>query len=319
MKRWVTGLLLVAGVLMIFYFFFIPTKIELNPRVQMKASRPAISRLLIENNDWYKWWPVNDSLKMKMPEAMPAFTYNGRSYHITDKKYNSVFISILHKTDTLARTALNIIEIGQDSIMLDWEGLISNEGHPLSRIRGYMNTTDLKKDMQALLGKMEDFFTNKEKVYGIKINHEQVKDSTLISTYDSSKGYPSTELVYSLVDALKEYSASEAANITGYPMLNIYTTDSIVYLTRVALPIDKKLPKKGRISYKWMLGGGNILYTDVTGDSKKVDQAFRELDNFAKDYDHIPPAISFFSLVTDRRAVSDSSRWVTRIYYPIRE
>jgi hypothetical protein len=319
MKRWVIGLLLVAGVLMIFFYFFIPTKIELNPRVQMKASRPAISRLLIENNDWDKWWPVNDSAKGRMPGAMPAFTYNERSYHITDKKYNSVFISIVDHTDTIARTALNLIEIGQDSIMLDWEGLIPNKGQPLSRIRGYIKATDIKKDMQALLGKMEEFFTNKEKVYGIKINHEQVKDSTLISTYDSSKGYPSTELVYSLINDLKEYSASQAANVTGYPMLNIYTTDSIVYLTRVALPVDRKLPKKGRISYKWMLGGGNILYTDVTGDSKKVDQAFRQLDNFAKDYDHIPPAIPFFSLVTDRSAEKDSSRWVTRIYYPIRE
>lgn len=319
MKRWVIGFSIVIVVVIICSYFFIPAKIELNPGLQMKARRPAISRLLIENNAWYKWWPAGDSTGKRKEEEPTTFTYKDRTYHITDKKYNSVFISVLDNTDTIARTALNFIEIGQDSIRLHWEAKIPNKGQPFGRIQRYMKATDLKKDMEELLGKMKDFFTDREKVYGIKINHEQVKDSTLISTYDSSKGYPSTGLVYSLIENLKNYSASESANITGYPMLNIYTTDSVIYLTRVALPIDKKLPKKGKISYKWMLGGGNILYTDVTGDSRKVDQAFNQLDNFAKDYNHIPPAIPFYSLVTDRSLVKDSSRWVTRIYYPIRE
>ena len=66
-----------------------------------------------------------------------------------------------------------------------------------------------------------------------------------------------------------------------------------------------------------MLGGGNILITEVKGGSNKINNAYKQIRNYISDYNRIAPAIPFESLVTDRSKEPDSSKWVTRIYYPV--
>jgi hypothetical protein len=144
-----------------------------------------------------------------------------------------------------------------------------------------------------------------------------VTDSILISTYSHSKNYPSTNFIYGLIDQLKKYIASQSAKETGFPMLNINTTDSINYLTRVAIPVNRKLPSSGNISYKWMLSGGNILVTDVKGGPSSINNAFDQVENYVNDYHHFAPAIPFQSLITDRSKEPDTSKWITIIYYPV--
>ena len=66
-----------------------------------------------------------------------------------------------------------------------------------------------------------------------------------------------------------------------------------------------------------MLGGGNILITEVKGDNKEIQKAYTQIQHYISDYKRIAPAIPFESLVTDRRKQPDSSQWVTKIYYPV--
>ena len=99
--------------------------------------------------------------------------------------------------------------------------------------------------------------------------------------------------------------------------MNLYKKDSSVYLVRVAIPVDKKLPTSGNISYKWMLGGGNILITDVKGDKKEIRNAFDQTNLYISDHNKVTPAIPFQSMITDRRQEKDSTKWVTKIYFPV--
>jgi hypothetical protein len=66
-----------------------------------------------------------------------------------------------------------------------------------------------------------------------------------------------------------------------------------------------------------MLGGGNILITEIKGGSASIDKAFKEMENYVSDYRRTPPAIPFQSLVTDRMKEPDTSKWITRIFYPV--
>jgi hypothetical protein len=66
-----------------------------------------------------------------------------------------------------------------------------------------------------------------------------------------------------------------------------------------------------------MLGGGNILVTDVNGGPSAIKYAFDRLEEYVSDTKRIPPAIPFESLITDRRKERDTSKWITRIYYPV--
>jgi hypothetical protein len=164
---------------------------------------------------------------------------------------------------------------------------------------------------------MQAFYSKTENIYGINIRQESVVDSILIFTHARSTEYPSVSFIYVLVDELKNYIKSQSANETGFPMLNVGSRDSTGYLVRVAIPVDKRLPSVGNISYKWMLGGGKILTTEIKGGVEATNRASIQMNNYITDYHLSAPAIPFLSLVTDRRKEPDSSKWVSKIYYPI--
>jgi len=81
--------------------------------------------------------------------------------------------------------------------------------------------------------------------------------------------------------------------------------------------VDRRLPDAGEIHYKWMLGGGNILITEVKGGPGEIKKAYEQITHYVTDYKRLAPAIPFESMVTDRTVEKDSSQWITRIYYPV--
>ena len=188
---------------------------------------------------------------------------------------------------------------------------------PLKRVERYLKTRQIITDLKVLLEKAKNFYSRAENVYDLQVEHSLVVDSTLLFTSASTKSFPGTEFIYNLIDKLTAYATSHSAKITGYPMLNISTADSTEFLTKVALPVDKKLNSSGNISYRWMLGGGNILVTEVKGGPSAISKATKKLEEYIADHRYVSPAIPFQSLVTDRLKVKDTSRWVTKIYYPI--
>jgi len=68
---------------------------------------------------------------------------------------------------------------------------------------------------------------------------------------------------------------------------------------------------------KWMMKGGNILTGEVTGGQEQIEQAQKQMELYISDYQRSIIAIPFQMLITDRTKEPDSTKWVTRIYYPV--
>jgi hypothetical protein len=62
---------------------------------------------------------------------------------------------------------------------------------------------------------------------------------------------------------------------------------------------------------------GKILVAEVKGGEQRVREAAANLQNYVDDYKLKSPAIPFESLVTDRTKETDTSKWITKLYYPI--
>lgn len=120
-----------------------------------------------------------------------------------------------------------------------------------------------------------------------------------------------------MIDKLKAFVQRNGAKQTGLPMLNIASNADGTYTTRVALPVDRKLKNEGDIQYRWMLGGGFILVTEVKGGPHRIQQAFSVMEEYIDDFDRVAPAIPFQSLVTDRRTEPDTGKWITKVYWPV--
>jgi len=311
MKKWITGFLILMVAILAWIYFFIPNSISVRHTETFEANDKASFRTLLDINAWNQWWPG----EKKMLNGRRHFYYHGYFYTIIDQKLNALVIAIAND-DVQATTTLNFFSDNNSEVVLFWEGVVPSTLNPVSRVKNYFNAKSIQRDMTAILKKITGYLSKGEHNYKVPIREEKVKDSLLISTSDSSIGYPTTIFIYNLIDELRNYASHQKAVVTGLPMLNISTADSVHFFTRVALPVDRKLPSSGRITYKWMLGGGNILVTEITGGPYTINKAITEIELYMEEHRRTAPAIPFQSLVTDRTKEPDTAKWVTRIYYP---
>ena len=62
---------------------------------------------------------------------------------------------------------------------------------------------------------------------------------------------------------------------------------------------------------------GKILVAEVKGGAYTADEALRQLTMYMDDNHLVSPAIPFQSLVTERSKEPDTTKWITKIYFPV--
>jgi hypothetical protein len=172
--------------------------------------------------------------------------------------------------------------------------------------------------MAANLANLGSFLSKQENIYGFDIQRTTLKDSILVSIKDTTQNYPTTEFIYSLIKNVKYYISGQGAKETNFPMLNIARNADSSYVTMVAVAANKQVPGSGRIVLKRLIQiPDKTLTTEVKGGVKSVDNALKAIEKYMTDYQLAAPVIPFQVLVTDRSQVKDTTKWITRIYYPI--
>jgi hypothetical protein len=293
-------------------YLLIPNRISVSEKTIVNANQEALLRKMGNTTNWQNWWPGEKMTGSQKNDLL----FNSYQYEITDQKTLSIPV-LISKPGFKTLTEFTFIAINTESTTVFIDAIIPTSYNPFKRLQLFFAANRIKKDVKTILQLVKEYYSVTSNLYGYDIQKKRVIDSTLLSNVKEIKSYPSTEIIYSLVDELKEYIKKQSAVETGFPMLNIFTKDSITYLVKVAIPVNKKLPDSGNISYKWMLGGGNILITEVKGGNGEIQKAYHQVQIYISDYKRTAPAIPFQSLVTDRRKEPDSSKWVTRIYYPV--
>jgi len=308
MRKRILAFVLTVAVLTSLLYVFIPGNIVVNKSLVIGNNLKGLKRALSANENWHKWWPGTADGK--------DLLFSNNFYSVTDITFSSIFITIKNnQLDT--KSSLTFIPVSTDSTKLDWEIQIATSLNPIKRLQAYLFTRSLQKDIPGLLTNIKQHYSSTANLYDLDIRREIVDDSTMISTFDSTRGYPSTEKIYSLIDKLRDYIGSQQAVATDSPMLNTFSRDNRIFFTRVAFPTNKTLPSTGNIVFRKMLYGGNILTAVIKGSPTKADSAIGIIENYISDYELSSPAIPFYSLVTNRLAEKDSTKWITRIYYPV--
>lgn len=318
MRKWLLLLFLFLVLLIGGVYAFIPNKMVLKPEVQLAVNRKAFTRTILDEEIWRRWWP--GQVSSASDRSSYDFSYNGSHYRIAGKYLTSHAIVVSTSEGTVLSKLL-FLPAGADSITFRWEATSPTSNQPLNRFRRYRALKSLERDWQIILERLKNFYSSEKNLYDLNVRAELVKDSILISTSIRLDRSPSTDTVYHLIEQLKSYAQKNAATAKGLPMLNVTRilgeNQAPYYRVQVALPVDKKLPSDGNISYKWMLGGGNILVAEVQGGPHAVQRAFQQMEVYVEDHNRVAPAIPFQSLVTNRQAEPDSSKWVTKIYWPV--
>ncbi len=311
MRRWIVPALVFVVALAAVYVF-IPNNQTLKEEIRIAANSKAVARNLLDEKTWQRWWPQ----AQETTGASDAFSFGGKTFRIAEKKLSSFVIDISNGEDTL-KTEMLVVPAHPDTLQVFWVGAMPAGANPVRRLKKNSWVNSVETDIELLLQKLKDFYSNEKNLYRFDIREVAVTDSTLISTFTTGTAYPTTATIYQLIDKLRAYAERNGAIASGFPMLNITPDPDQGYLTRVALPVNKVLPGEGDISYRRMLGGGNILVTEVKGGPRQIEKAFGVLQEYMSEHKRIHPAIPFQSLVTDRRQQPDTTQWVTKIFWPV--
>lgn len=315
MKKGLIVLLCLLLALTVFTYLWIPATIQLRPVASIKYARTGLERTLYDNSTWRQWWPGQQE-KQKPDSLAAILVYKDYHYRVGNKTSSSISIDMDGKDISLNST-LRLFFVNKDSALIEWNAAMPTSNNPIKRISRYREAQKIKKQMEEVLSAMQSFFSKTENIYGVLIQEVLVEDSLLTFMDKTVKGYPSITFIYDMIHVLEKNIEENNAKATGYPMLNIQTDDSLLYTMKVAIPVDRQLKPLPGISYRLMVKRGNILVTEVKGGPWVIKNTFIQLEHYLADHEKIAMAIPYQSLVTNRLEQPDTSKWVTRIYYPV--
>jgi hypothetical protein len=304
MSKIFVGFLIILAVV-VFAYVLIPDVKTVNSSIYIHTNYNNVLRSLQEKDKWEKWWNENPINELK---------YESSNFLLANSFLNIAEISI-QEEDSAAKSLITVLQLNRDSSIVEWKYNFRAAEASKNKFTRYFRSKDLKKHFEQKLNDLKTFVENPVNIYGLNIKQEKVKNSSLVSIRTILKAYPSTEEIYTLVDQLKEYIQESGAEQMDYPMMHVMQVKE-GYEIMVAIPVNKNLPAKGNIQPKRMVLG-NILVAEVSGGNERVRKGLMEFDKYINDYSKTSPAIPFASLVTDRRQEPDTSKWLTKLYYPV--
>jgi hypothetical protein len=188
--------------------------------------------------------------------------------------------------------------------------------NPLLRFKQFLSLNSVENDCKRLLYQMQDYFSDVEKVYGFPIQMQKVPNSSYVSAKQTYDHEPTTDEIYTLIDEVNEFIDGVEVKIVNYPILNVFKEDSSSYTAMVAVATERDIPSSGKFMLKNMMLG-NVVVCEVTGDKNVIQQCNEAVKNYVQDHRKTSPAISFERLITNRRTITDSTKWRTTINYPV--
>ncbi|HEY2727540.1 MAG TPA: hypothetical protein VGI61_10240 [Parafilimonas sp.] len=310
MKKLLLVLIIIIIVAIALVYALIPSTIVVSKIVYTNTKSASVLRCLHDDAKWHQWFPKNTN-------SANVLLYNNQQYKPGRNEYSSIEVA-LQNNQTTYESIINVLPLNIDSSAIQWQLQLQAGNNPFKRFEQYQTAKKIKNNMADLLDSFKIFIADTKNIYGFPINYTTLSDTALVSIKTIAKQYPSTEIIYSMVDELRKYIAQQHANEHNYPMLNITKQQDSNYEVMVGIPTDIPLPGNNHIEPKRMIMIKNkTLITEVTGDTSAIRKAFQATGNFMKDYELKPPVIPFQQLVTDRRKEKDSTKWITRIFTPI--
>jgi len=308
MKKGIIILALVLIASLIAGYFLIPGSQQFILSTTINCTDEGALRIIQNKEKWQQWWPGEKADK-------ELYSFENARYRINKIMLNGFEATIYHNSDS-AKSYLQVLPEGADSSEFQLSCMYVFSSNPFIRYAEYFRLKKMQKNMSEWLMAVKSFFEKEENIYGMKIEIQKVKDSSLVSIKNSFTHYPTTEEIYSMVSSLKEYIMQKKGVENNFPMLNVYKSGTESYEAMVAIPTKWDIPMEGNFKLKKMVLG-NILVGEVKGGVQKVMEAEKQLSYYVNDHQKASPAISFQSLVTNRLQEPDTSKWITKLYYPV--
>lgn len=308
-----TGMLIIVLlILFAFIYLFIPSTMKLSVVQTITVPPGALVRCFNNPDKMEAWWPGDKAVNNG------ALMYKGMSFRFSNFNITEIQkVAIYMNAQDSLVSATGLSTLGKDISLLYWNGVIETGSSPWNRISQYIKGVRIKHAIKTIFTSLSAYTADVKNIYGVSIARGKVPDSVFISEKKLCPVYPVVTDIYSSIHSLSSYLNEQNVKQTGYPICNITPTDSTGFNLIVAIPINKRIAETATKKIKNMLYNGNILVTETIGGENTINAALAALKSYADDYRLTPAVLPYQSLVTDREKVSDTSKWLTKICYPI--
>jgi hypothetical protein len=310
MKKWFLVFLVIAIVALGSVYFFIPSTISMSSITPVKAFNSTVGKFLSNQEK------INQSLQGIASRKDSTFTYKDLSFYISKFIYNGDEINISTGGDHIT-SHLMALEVTEGASIFYWSAEMEAGNNPVSRILNYYRAKKIKETMKAVVVQMAAYVDSNVNMYGIDVKEIELKDSILISTKVSTAAEPTVSEIYAVIKKLTDYATAQNAIATDPPMLNVKQEDDGHFEFMVGLPINKLITENTDFRIKRMPYQGKMFVTEVKGGPATIKKGLVELGNYLTDSKRSTPAIPFELMVTNRALETDTTKWITKLYYPV--
>ena len=311
MQKVISGIFLVVLIALTGFCFFIQSPVEIRHIEIVKNNENSCRNYLLSKNAvGLKWLPSTATIL-----SDSAFNYGDCTYKVTGKSTLGLEINIIADKQVF-NTHLLILPFENEYIRLQWETAFPLSSNPIKKLKQYFLARKIQQQLNSLSKQLSAFLSNEENIYNCKIEKSKVTDTIVLVTNFTTSQFPSISAIYAIINELNQYLTSHSVSASNPPMLNIKRISENQYKTMLALPINKSIPSSPRFIVQKMQPG-NILVTTVVGDYNTISNTMKQMEQYLEDYHLTAPSIPYQSMITDRMTQKDSTKWITKIYFPV--
>jgi hypothetical protein len=304
MKNWLWALLLV--IVLAVGAWWLPATVQVQQTLVLNRPLSAVERNMINTRRWPEWWPGKQV-------ADSVYEHAGHRWQINTLLLNGFTATDLDQPGRYYDCKIVLMENNRTALSLT---LVQQAGaNPIRKLQANCSKAAYRRFAKSWLMAVASYFESDERLYGFKVVPAKVKDSSYISVRSYFDHEPTVAEVYALIDELRSYISMQGGQAVNVPIMHLHRESATRYELMVAIPTAFDLPGTKRYQLKKMILG-NILVGEITGGLYTVAKAEENMRLYASDYRKVAPAIPFQQLVTDRRTEPDTSKWITRVYYP---
>lgn len=293
-----------------FFYLYIPSTIKVSSFKLSASHELSVLRLINDQGNLAK------SMHAYYDSNTHKIKVNDIQFTISGALSNLVQIDVASKNIN-TKSFISVNSINKDSSAINWFFDIATSLNPIKRFKDYQEAIDIKKATEQLLVSINDFVEHPVNIYGFDIKEVTLSDTVLVTTKFISKQLPTNMQIYTAVEGLNKYLTGFNKKALNNPMVTVLENPTKDYTIMVGISIDGEIAQTDTYRIKRMPVNGKMFVADVKGGFSSIQNGYGALKTFLLDSKRPSPAVPFELLVNDRLQVSDSSQWLTRIYYPV--
>jgi hypothetical protein len=287
--------------------WMLPSRIVFSKTAEINRPYQVLERNLVDLNAWENWWPGK-----RMADSI--FEYEGQQLHMDAILLNGFQATAIRDRDV--RYDFQALPLENKKVQISLTRIEVASPGLFKKAQSYFNYFSTRNDLNKWVEAVQHYFNDTRKVYSMDITQTMVTDSVLVALKQNFPHNPSVIEVYDLIYELKDYIAKQGGKEDNFPMVNIFREADTSYLVMVAIATGLPVPPTERYLLKRM-ELGYILEGEVIGGMATIKQAEENLDKYAFDYSKTSIAIPYQLWVTNKIQQPDTTKWITKLYYPI--